>query len=88
MWKRCRVGGIGYAFLEYSLVDFFPVNLDFGRRRDSDTYLITSYAQYCNSYVIADNKLLSDLSHQNEHGNLPLISDTSYPLDLRKKNQL
>ena len=67
MWKRCRVGGIGYAFPQYSLVDFFPVNLDFGRRRDSDTYLITSYAQYCNSYIIADDKLLPDPSRQNKH---------------------
>jgi hypothetical protein len=62
MWKRCRVGGIGYALLEYSLVDFFAVNLDFGRRRDSNTYLITSYAQYRNSYIITDDKLLPDPS--------------------------
>jgi hypothetical protein len=55
------------VFFEYPLVDFFTVHLDFGRRRDSDTYLITSYAQYCNSYIITDDKLLPDPSSQNEH---------------------
>jgi hypothetical protein len=67
------------TFFEYPLVDFFTVHLDLKRSRDSDTYLITSYAQYCNGDIITDDKLLPNPSCQNEHSNFPLVSDTSAP---------
>jgi hypothetical protein len=44
MWNHCRLGSIGCAFLEYSLVDFFPMDLDLTRGIDPDTYLIPSHA--------------------------------------------
>jgi hypothetical protein len=65
------------AFFQNALVDFFPVHLDFGRRLDSDTYLISLYAQYCNYDIVTDDKFLPNPSCQYEHCNLPLVSDTS-----------
>jgi len=60
-------------FLQDTLVDFFAVYLNFGWRLDTDTYLITFYAEYCYGDIITNDKLLSDPSCQNQHANLPLV---------------
>jgi hypothetical protein len=65
------------AFLEYSQVNFFTVYLDFGRCRDSDTYLTSFHAQYCNVDIITDDQALPNPSCQYEHTHLPMVSDTS-----------
>jgi len=77
LWRRSHLGGIGCTFIEYSLVNFFPVYLDLTRRIDPETYLIAFYAHYYNSDIITDDKFLPNPSCQNEHSNLPLVSDTS-----------
>ncbi len=79
---RWRVQRPVRAFLEYSLVDFFPVYRDLTRCLDSDTYLITFYAQYCNGYIVTDDNFLTNTPCQNEHSNRPLVLDTSYVLSL------
>jgi hypothetical protein len=44
------LGGF-HPFIEYSLVDFFPVYLYFGWRCDPDTYLTSFHTHYCDSDV-------------------------------------
>ena len=66
------VGTVG-PLLQDTLIDFFAVYLDIGWRLDTDTYLITFYAEYCYGDIITNDKLLSDPSCQNQHGNLPLV---------------
>ena len=55
------------AFFKNSLVNFFPVYLDFGRRLDPDTYLISFYSEYRNDDIITDDKFLPDTPCQYEH---------------------
>ena len=72
------------AFLEYSLVDFFPVYRDLNRCLDPDTYLITFHAQYGNGDIVTDDNFLINTPGQNEHSNLLLDSDTACVLSLIK----
>ena len=67
---RLNVGAVR-PFLEYSLVDFFAMNLDFGWRRDPDTYLVTFHTQYGNGDNLANDKFLTNFSCQYEHSNTP-----------------
>lgn len=72
----CRPRAFRTLFQD-SLVDFFSVNLDLWRSLDPDSYLITFYAQYRYSDIITDDKFFPNSSCQNEHYNLPMVSDSS-----------
>jgi hypothetical protein len=54
------------------------VNLDIGRRLNANPDLISLNAQYGDHDVIPDDKFLSNSSCQNEHSNLPLVSDIRF----------
>jgi len=61
------VTGCFCTFFKNSLINFFPVYLDFWWCLDPDTYLISFHAQYCNDDIVTNDKFFPDTPCQNEH---------------------
>jgi hypothetical protein len=71
-----RVSRAVGAFLQYSLIDLFSVNLYFGRCFYANANLIPFDSQHRNRDVITYNQFFPDPSCQYQHSTLPLVSDT------------
>jgi len=62
-----------FTFSENSLENFLAMHLHFGRRVDTNSYLITFHAQHGHRDILTDHQLFPHSSSQYQHGYLPLV---------------
>ena len=59
------------ALLAVTLLTLMLLYRDLRGRLDSNKYLMTFHAQYCNGDIVTDDNFLPTTPCQNEHSNLP-----------------